>query len=273
MPADIVVRPVASPDEYLACVRLQHEIWGDEFTETVPTAIMRIAQRTGGVTVGAFDDRGTLLGFVFGLTGVLDGQLVHWSDILAVRPTARDHGVGRRLKMYQRDTVRALGVRTMYWTFDPLVSKNAHLNLVRLGARVTEYVVDYYGPDTGSALHGTLGTDRFIVAWDLATEARAATERHDAPAADPEDGPVVVNPVDDTGRPRLADLPSEATIRIAIPTDIYQLVERDGGVAHAWRTTTRRALTWYQSRGYRVTSFSAHPAAGRSFYSLSAPGQ
>ena len=76
-----------------------------------------------------------MLGFVFGMTGVQDGRLVHWSDLLAVRPEARDRGLGRRLKLYQRSLVAELGVTRMLWTYDPLVARNAHLNLNALGAR------------------------------------------------------------------------------------------------------------------------------------------
>ena len=87
--------------------------------------------------------------------------------MLAVRPEARDHGIGRRLKLYQRSLVAELGVTQILWTFDPLVSRNAHLNLNALGARVTDYVPDMYGADTGSALHQGIGTDRFVVAWEV----------------------------------------------------------------------------------------------------------
>ena len=100
---------------------------------------------------------------MFGITGVQEGQLVHWSHMLAVERAYRDHGLGRRLKECQRELLRELGVDTIYWTFDPLVARNAHLNLNRLGTTVREYVPDMYG-DTGSPLH-TFGTDRFVVAW------------------------------------------------------------------------------------------------------------
>ncbi len=88
-----------------------------------------------------------------------------------MRPEARDHGIGRRLKLYQRSLVAELGVTQILWTFDPLVSRNAHLNLNALGARVTDYVPDMYGADTGSALHQGIGTDRFVVAWEVSGEA------------------------------------------------------------------------------------------------------
>ena len=170
----IVIRRVETQAEYEECVRIQDETWGAGFSERVPSAILKVAQYLGGVTAAAFDSDGAdagILGFVFGMTGVRDGQLVHWSDMLAVRPEARDHGIGRRLKLYQRSLVAELGVTQILWTFDPLVSRNAHLNLNALGARVTDYVPDMYGADTGSALHQGIGTDRFVVAWEVSGEA------------------------------------------------------------------------------------------------------
>src|SRR5690554_3674198 len=148
---EVVVRRPATLEEFRACVELQRETWGAGFDECVPAAILKVSQRVGGVTAGAFDGEGRLLGFVFGLTGLERGRPVHWSHMLAVRPEWRDVGLGRRLKAYQREAVRGLGVDTILWTFDPLVARNAHLNLNRLGVQVVEYVPDMYGA-TGSAL-------------------------------------------------------------------------------------------------------------------------
>ena len=87
--------------------------------------------------------------------------------MLAVREHARGHHLGERLKHYQRDILRALGVETMYWTFDPLVARNAHFNLNRLGATIAEYMPNFYGSKTGSILHGALPTDRFVAQWAI----------------------------------------------------------------------------------------------------------
>src|SRR5919201_4895873 len=170
-PEGLHVRHVRTHEEYVSCVALQEETWGAAFSERAPAAILKVSQRLGGIAAGAFDAQDRLLGFVFGITGVEHGRLVHWSDMLAVRPEFRDHGIGRRLKEFQRDALRALGVELVYWTFDPLVARNAHLNFNRLGVRVAEYVIDMYGSDTDSALHRGLGTDRFVVAWPVAPDA------------------------------------------------------------------------------------------------------
>ncbi|MGH9428441.1 MAG: GNAT family N-acetyltransferase, partial [Terriglobia bacterium] len=143
------MRRLSSLEDYDACVRLQQETWGAGFTENVPATILKVSQRIGGVTAGAFDKSGAMAGFVFGLTGWKNGKPVHWSDMLAVKPELRNSGLGRILKLYQRELVIPLGIKEIYWTFDPLVAKNAHLNLNKLGAEVFEYVPDMY-PDNSS---------------------------------------------------------------------------------------------------------------------------
>jgi predicted GNAT superfamily acetyltransferase len=118
------VRSLDSLPELEACFRLQEEVWGRGFREAAAVSILKVSQRLGGVVGDALDESGQLVGFVFGLTGMEDGRPVHWSHMLAVRPGLRDGGLGRRLKAWQRDRCRALGVRRMYWTFDPLVARN-----------------------------------------------------------------------------------------------------------------------------------------------------
>ena len=263
----VVLRRVSAPEEYAACVDLQNETWGDGFTERVPTTILRVAQYVGGVTAGAFAADGRLLGFVFGITGVRDGDLVHWSDMLAVRPDARDHGLGTRLKRYQRELLKPLGVRAMFWTFDPLVARNAHLNLNRLGARVAEYVPDMYGPDTGSALHGPLGTDRFIVRWDLAAPDAGDPGAGGAGAAgDAAPAPIVNEPRDGVGAPADGDLVDAPAVCVEVPYDISRVVADAPAVARRWRETTRRAFVAYLSRGYEVAAFDR--GSGRACYRL-----
>lgn len=260
----IVLRRVETPDEYAECVRLQIETWGDGFTERVPATILRIAQYVGGVTAGAFapPPDGRLLGFVFGMTGMRNGRLVHWSDLLAVRPDARDHGLGTRLKHYQRELLLPLGVEAMFWTFDPLVARNAHLNLNHLGARVDEYVRDMYGPDTGSVTHAALGTDRFIVRWDLRA-APELPEHASAAAGHAARAPAVNAPRPGTDTPVDGELVDAPAVHVEVPPDITRLVDEAPDVARRWRETTRRAFLHYLGRGYRVAAFERGRDGGR----------
>lgn len=98
--ARVELRPMTTEAEFAACVQMQKDIWGDGYGELVPPVILQIVQKVGGVAAGAFTDDGTLAGFVFGITGVKDGRLVHWSHILAVLPELRNSGVGALLKEY-----------------------------------------------------------------------------------------------------------------------------------------------------------------------------
>jgi predicted GNAT superfamily acetyltransferase len=241
----VEIRPLRTPAEYRACVALQKETWGAEFSESVPASILNVCQRIGGVASGAFDPDGRLLGFVFGLTGVEGSRRVHWSDMLAVRREARGSGIGRRLKEHQRDVLRALEVETVYWSFEPLEARNAHLNLERLGVEVVEYVVDMYGA-SDSDLHRGLGTDRLVVAWRIAPPHRSTGER---PAASPR-------------------APEPEPLRIPIPLDIQSVKRSDPDTAARWRAETRRAFQGAFRRGYRVSGFRRDAGPGLGCYVL-----
>ena len=158
------IRPFRTIEEFRGCVALQEETWGHGFSERVAPAILKVAQILGGVSAGAYAADGSLAGFVFGMTGVRDGETVHWSDMLAVRRGIRDSGLGARLKAYQRQVLLDQGITTMFWTFDPLQSRNAYLNFAKLGIVVREYARDMYG-QTDSPLHRGIGTNRFIALW------------------------------------------------------------------------------------------------------------
>lgn len=242
------IRRIATWAEYEACVALQREVWGPDFTECVPAAILMVTQRIGGVVAGAFGQDGRLGGFVFGMTGVEHGRLVHWSDMLAVRPDLRGRGIGRELKLFQRDEVRAIGVGTMFWTFDPLVARNARLNLVTLGAGVSEYVRDMYGAATSSALHQGLGTDRFIAAWPL-DDATASAPRTETPLADCAGVPEL-NTLSDNRMPVGAP-----AVRVSIPLHIDRIQQTSLADAGRWRAETRRAFLWAFAHGYHVSGY------------------
>ncbi len=266
-PGDIEVRILRTHQEYAACVDLQKETWGQQFNELVPTTILKVSQRIGGVSAGAFDARGCLLGFVFGMTGVENGQLVHWSDMLAVRESARNLGIGRRLKEFQKSYLRDLGVDRVYWTFDPLVARNAHLNLNHLGARVVEYVPNMYG-DTRSSLHRGLGTDRFVILWEIGDAADHGIQP--VHPADVENTPIANEAVGVGRTPPVGGsaLGAEAVVRIAIPYDVQAIPPESVEESERWRAVTRRAFLHYLNGGYRVKGFYSEGNSGPCFYVL-----
>lgn len=273
MGGDIRIRPLQGQEDFQQCVVLQYETWGDAFGECVPPSILLATQKVGGIAAGAFDARGRMVGFVFGISGVRDGRPAHWSDMLAVREEARGRGLGRRLKMYQRERLLEFGIEVAYWTYDPLEARNAHLNIVRLGARPVEYVPDMYGRQTGSDLHSGLGTDRFIVEWPLRhprVEALASSRTHGDAAegvADADRAPVVNSEeVGGAVVPIEKDPPERAILRVEVPLDIQAVKRRSIEEAKAWRRSTRRALLRSLERGYRVTGFQRDDRSGRCFY-------
>ncbi len=248
----MIIRHFASHADRAQCVALQELTWGAGFTEKIPAAMLLVAQETGGITAGAFADDGTMLGFVFGVTGVRDGQLIHWSDMLAVRPEARGRHIGERLKAFQRAHCASLGIATILWTYDPLVARNAHLNLNRMGARVDTFVESMYGDSTNSPLQGDMPTDRFVVSWAVDPAAAAA-----ATTALPHGLPLAV---DRDARDGTRDLAAQVGVRV--PRDITALAAGDLAAARRWRFATRAAFQHYQSHGYRVTGFLADADGG-----------
>ncbi|MCZ6918809.1 MAG: hypothetical protein O7I93_18685 [Gemmatimonadetes bacterium] len=267
---NLTFRPFASPSDYEQGVELQRITWGQDFTECVPVSVLRISQKVGGVTAGAFDERDVLAGFVYGISGLRDGRPAHWSHMLAVRPEHRGTGIGTKMKALQRDLLLATNIEVAYWTYDPLVAGNANFNINLLGARPIEYVPDMYGSNTGSDLHSGLGTDRFTVQWDMADPAveRALAGRREPDGAD--DAPFAF----DAQAPQTADgsevlFPGAPTVRVPIPDDIQQVKLDAPDSALAWRRATRKALQWYMARGYRVTGLRRGPETERCYYVLS----
>ncbi len=249
---DYVIRPLGSNEEFLECVALQKRVWGEEFSEQVPLAILKVGQRIGGVTAGAFGADGRMVAFVFGLTGVERGRLVHWSDMLAVLPEARDRGLGRRLKEFQRSQLEAIGVERMYWTFDPLVARNGYLNLAVLGASVVEYIVDMYGPETSSQLHRGVGTDRLLVVWPLVGADTNKTLVTAQSAIVPLVYAVDGLPITDLAALSVTD---HGCLSVEVPSDIEAIQAQTLQLATTWRMVTREALTRALDAGWRIAGF------------------
>ena len=250
------IRPLSGHAEYLASVALQHAVWGEDFVDTIPPAMLWAAQRTGGVASGAFGADGELLGLVFGITGCRAGELVHWSDLLAVRPELRGRGIGRALKLHQRELLLAAGVPLVQWTFEPLESKNAWLNF-RLGIIAREYIRDVYG-EGASHLHRGLGTDRLVADWQIGSERVRA--RLDGTGGEEAISAVSVNDValqegwPRSGEPRLGL--DDHRLRLRIPASIQPLKAADPGLAREWREVTRAVFEHYLARGWVVTVLS-----------------
>jgi len=178
-PKQIQIAPVTKLTDFEQCVEIQLAVWGYSDSDLIPKRVFIVAERIGGQVLGAYDGK-TLVGFAMAFPGYRDGRSYLHSHMLAVLPEYRNEGLGRRLKLAQRDDALARGIELMEWTFDPLEIKNAHLNIARLGAIARRYLRNIYGPST-SPLQGGLPTDRLIVEWWLKSERvqRVLGEVHD----------------------------------------------------------------------------------------------
>lgn len=218
---DVEFRDLSGMAEFRAAEALQTAVWGVGDTPD-PADLMMVIQAEGGLVGGAFLD-GRLVGYVFGFPTVTPA--VQHSHRLAVLPDMRGHGLGARLKWYQRDWCLARGIRHVRWTFDPLRSLNAMLNIDCLGARCRTYYTDYYGEMGG--INEGLPSDRLLADWrldDPAVMARRDGRPHARPAGDhlrlplPPDGDEALSP----GRAVLRDGLLQAF------ADGYEIVAFDG---------------------------------------------
>jgi predicted GNAT superfamily acetyltransferase len=240
MKSDVVVpeytiRVCATLEEFEACLQMQRDVWQFSDLDLTPLRSFVIARRGGGFTLGAFDASNKLLGFAHALAA-FDEKLrpYYYSQMLAVEPGLQNAGIGMKLKLAQRDHAFTTGVPLMTWTFDPLQSRNAYLNIVKLGAVVRRYYVNYYGNKSTSALHRGLDTDRLFVEWWVRSERVA-----DALA----------------GRQR-AEKP-EAIVEV--PRDIEAMKKVDLDEARRWQSQIREEFLKWLNEGLYCAGFEAQP--------------
>jgi predicted GNAT superfamily acetyltransferase len=255
----VEIRTLRTIEECEACVELQRHVWGFEPTDVVPVTLLHVVDYVGGLAAGAFDASGELLGFVFGVSGVRDGELVHWSHMLGVRESARNLGLGRMLKEHQRAALAKLGIRRLFWSFDPLMAKNAYFNFNRLGASVVDYVPDMYGT-TASPLHLGLPTDRLVVTTPTSPSDREHRSTRDGELP-------LLSPFPRAGDDVMApgDRKPEA-ILIEIPPDILDVTRHSLPIARQWRLAARDHFRWALASGYEVESVRRDAATNREFY-------
>jgi predicted GNAT superfamily acetyltransferase len=161
----IAIRKCHQLDEMQACVALQKEVWNFSDADLVPLRMFVVAEKVGGQVIGAFAGS-EMVGFALSIPGARGGHLYLHSHMLAVRKQRQNAGLGRRIKLFQREDAIARGFELIEWTFDPLEIKNAYLNIEKLGAIVRRYSANQYGI-TSSPLQGGLPTDRLVAEWWL----------------------------------------------------------------------------------------------------------
>jgi predicted GNAT superfamily acetyltransferase len=269
---------IETPAEMTAVEDLQRLVWIAPDIEIVPKDMLLAAVHNGGLAIGVFVGV-DLVGVSFGFPGIYptpDGpRLKHHSHMLAVHPDWRSKGIGFSLKRAQWQMVRKQGLDRITWTYDPLLSRNAHLNIARLGAVCSTYLPSEYG-EMHDGLNAGLPTDRFQVDWWINTErVRRRLSRRSRPTltidhyrlaeatlleAPREKGPFAAQPPQ--GVPALTG----HLLLIEIPSDFPALKATDLPLARAWRIYTRAVFEEAFATGYLVTDF-VHDQ-GRSFYVL-----
>src|SRR5512136_63383 len=162
----LTIAPFQSQADYKSAVDIQREVWKFDDIDIIPPSMLLAADHSGGISLGAYNTVGEMVGFVTSILGMEGGVLIQHSHMLAVRHAYRNFGVGYRLKLAQRKEALKRKIRRITWTFDPVQPLNAYFNLGKLGARSNVYEENFYG-ETTSVLHRGLPTDRLVARWDL----------------------------------------------------------------------------------------------------------
>ena len=255
----IVIRDIDRLEELRAVEALQKEVWGCNDLDVVPLTMLVATREVGGVLIGAYD-RSELAGFVYGFPGYEDGRATHHSHMLAVKPAYRNHYLGYKLKLAQRERALAMGIRQMTWTFDPLQSKNAHFNFAKLGVVSEKYKADFYGLKTSSVLHRN-STDRLWVQWRLSSKRVQQRLQGKDASSDSLDALSNLIPLvgfDGDGKPVKTDMETalgRQRICIEIPSEINAVEQKDPALAREWRAATRWAFKESLAAGFFVAEF------------------
>lgn len=275
------IRFTETIDDLLMVEELQRIVWPGSDMDVVPAHLLITAVHNGGLVLGAYvieksaDINQRMVGFVFGFPGFYqtpDGpRPKHCSHMLAVHPDFRGQGIGFALKRAQWQMVRHQGIDRISWTYDPLLSRNAYLNVARLGAVCNTYLRKFYG-EMRDGLNVGLPSDRFEVDWWVNTQRvkrrlsktiRTKLDYEHFAAAQA----VVVNPVkynrfgwpkpsgSDPGIYTNSEGENPKLLLVEIPADFLALKEGDLELAKEWRQTSRVIFEGLFNAGYLVTDF------------------
>ncbi len=226
----ILIRHCHGIPEFEACIAIERAVWKSSDIDIVPAPLFVVASETGGQVLGAFDGA-DLVGFTLAIAGWRDHKPFLHSHMTAVLDGYRDRHIGRRLKLFQREDALARGIALIEWTFDPLVTKNAYFNFMRLGAIARRYLPNVYGITT-SPLHGSLPTDRLVAEWHL----RSDRVRHILAGKKP-NAPI-----------------SQKAVSIMILKGLEELRSSDPGQARELQSEVRQKFEQSFAKGYTATA-------------------
>jgi len=225
----ILIRHCHGIEEFEACVRVERAVWKSSDIDVVPIPLFVVASETGGQVIGAFHGA-DLVGFTLAIAGWRARKPLLHSHMTAVLEGYRDRGIGRRLKLYQREDALARGIYLVEWTFDPLVAKNAYFNFMRLGAIARRYLPNAYGITT-SPLHGSLPTDRLVAEWHLRSDRVRSV----------------------LAGKQVSALPSKKAVRITIASNLERQRSSDPAPALQTQSEVRAQFLKWLGKGYAAT--------------------
>ena len=239
---DVEIRPLRDHAEYRETLEVQRRTWGFSESDCVPPRLMIVAVEIGGLALGAFSD-GQMIGFSVAFPGRGEAEAVEeratfWhSHMTGVLPEWQGRGIGRRIKLMQREEALGAGVEVVEWTFDPLEIRNAYFNIERLGIIVRRFLPNQYGI-TSSRLHGGLPTDRLVAEWHVGSERVKAV-------------------IEKAARNR-----AEVAATIGVPQDIADLRASDREAAREIQTQVRQQFQQSFAEGLTVVGYRLDEAAG-----------
>lgn len=247
----IAIRELHDLEDFVRVQDVARRVWRFPDRQLPATADLQTVGHVGGMTAGAFEGR-EIVGFVHGLPRTNLSEPCHHSHMLAVRPEWRGRDVSVRLKLFQRSWCLARGIRLVTWTYDPLLLKNARLNLVRLRARAVAYLPDHYG--TLGGLYGNLPTDRFEVHWRLnAPAVRRASHGRPLPGPD----------AADLLRATATRIPAARKVAVEVTAGAPELYSTHPEAARRAQRRLRRIATRLFDRGYEATAVTAGEGGAR----------
>ncbi len=251
-------RKIKGIEECKLCEDLQLTVWGFSEREVFPARHLLTVQQNGGLVLGAFTDSGKLIGFSYGFLGYSEGKYYLYSHMLGIIDDYKYKNIGYNLKLLQRKIIQERGFTSIKWTFDPLESPNACLNLHKLGAVIKTYYINYYGEFRG--INYGLPTDRFLVEWELNTHRVVErVEKQKIPSVNLSDYPVITETFyNEKGLLELKNVELNSTEKkflIEIPSNIQEIKSLDFKVAIDWRNKTRDIFTSYLTGKYSITDF------------------
>ena len=229
--AEVAIRDCVSVDDFKQCTELEREVWHDDDIGIMPVRLYMISKTCNAPTIGAFDASGRLVGFVHTSLALVGRHVVYHSHLAAVIEGLRHRDIGYRMKLAQREHALAVGIPLIMWTVDPLLSRNAHLNINKLGAIIRRYEVDYYSEGFSRVFDSAVPSDRIFAEWWIASPHVEAALKGSRPSVKEESGSVEIP--EDITTVREASIEEHRRWRLAVREN-FQRELADGRIARAF---------------------------------------